>query len=169
MPIGKALLGEYDMEMANTRKTLERVPEKRLDWKPHPKSGTMAWLAGHVANLPSWVNLTFDQDSLDLEPGGVAPTPGVPPKSTREILEMFDKNQAAARKALESVTDEHLMKPWSLLKNGKTILTMPRIAVLRGFILNHLVHHRGQLCVYLRLNDVPVPSIYGPSADEGAF
>ena len=169
MPMNQALLGEFDQEMANTRKTLERVPDSKLDWRPHPKSGTMAWLAGHVANLPSWINIIFDQDSLDLEPGGVAPTPPPPPKSSREILEMFEKNLAAGRKALAGVSDEHLMKPWTLLKNGKTVLTMPRIAVLRGFIMNHMIHHRAQLCVYLRLNDVPVPALYGPSADEGSF
>ncbi len=169
MPMNQALLGEFDQEMANTRKTLERIPDKTLDWRPHPKSGTMGWLGGHVANLPSWINITFDQDSLDLEPGGVAPTPPAPPKSSREILDLFEKNLAAGRKTLASVSDEHLMKPWTLLKNGKTVMTLPRIAVLRGFIMNHMIHHRAQLCVYLRLNDVPVPALYGPSADEGSF
>lgn len=169
MPIAQSMLPEFDQEMANTRKTLERVPEGKFDWKPHPKSGSMVWLAGHVANLPSWINITFDQDSLDLEPGGVQPAPPAPPKSTAELLAMFDKNLAAARKSLAGVSDEHLMKPWTLLKNGKALLTLPRIAVLRGFILNHMIHHRAQLCVYLRLNDVPVPGLYGPSADEGAF
>ena len=169
MPINQALLGEFDHEMANTRKTLERVPDAKLAWKPHPKSGTMAWLAAHVAGLPSWITITFDQDSLDIEPGGVTPTPPPPPKSAREILEMFDKNMAAGRKALAAVSDEHLMKPWTLLKNGKAVLTLPRIAVLRGFIFNHIIHHRAQLCVYLRMNDVPVPALYGPSADEATF
>jgi uncharacterized damage-inducible protein DinB len=167
--MNQAFLGEFEQEMANTRKTLERVPDAKLGWKPHPKSGTMAWLAGHVANLPSWINITFDQDSLDLEPGGVQATPPPPPGTAREILEMFDKNVAAARKALAGVSDEHLMKPWTLLKNGQAVMTLPRVAVLRGFIFNHLIHHRAQLCVYLRLNDVPVPSLYGPSADEASF
>ncbi len=169
MPIAQAMLPEFDQEMANTRKTLERVPEGKFDWKPHPKSGTMVWLAGHVANLPSWINSTFDQDSFDLEPGGVQPTPPPMPKTTAEILAMFDKNRDAARKSLAAVSDEHLMKSWTLLKNGKALLTLPRIAVLRGFILNHMIHHRAQLCVYLRMNDVPVPGLYGPSADEASF
>lgn len=169
MPIAQAMLPEFDQEMASTRKTLERVPDKKLDWRPHPKSGTMAWLAGHVANLPSWVNITFDQDTLDLAPAGAPPQQPQLPKSTQEILAAFDKNSAAARAALAKVSDEHLMKPWTLLKTGQTILTMPRIAVLRGFIMNHLIHHRAQLIVYLRLNDVPVPGLYGPSADEAPF
>ncbi|MBI3404064.1 MAG: DinB family protein [Acidobacteria bacterium] len=169
MSIGQSMLSEFDMEMASTRKVLERVPEGKFDWKPHTKSGTMIWLAGHVANLPSWVNITFDQDTLDIEPGGVRPAPPTAPKTNAELVAMFDKNQAAARKALAEVKDDLLMKPWSLLKNGQTLLTVPRIGVLRGFIMNHMIHHRAQLCVYLRLNDVPVPGMYGPSADETAF
>jgi len=170
MPLSEALLPEFDHEMANTRTTLERVPEDRLSWKPHEKSGTMGWLATHLANLPSWVNFTLDNDSLDLAPPGAAPAGPMPPANSRkELLEMFDKNVSAARKALAGASDPHLAKPWSLLKGGKTILSMPRIAVLRGFVMNHTIHHRAQLGVYLRLNNVPVPALYGPSADEGSF
>ena len=169
MAIRDGLLPEFDQEMANTRKSLERVPDDKLSWKPHPKSGAMGWLAGHVAQLPSWAGIAIAQDSLDLEPGGKPPTPPLLPKSRQEILDMFDKHVAAGRAAIAGASDEHLMKPWTLLKNGQTIMTLPRIAVLRGFVMNHLIHHRAQLGVYLRLNDLPVPSIYGPSADEGSF
>jgi uncharacterized damage-inducible protein DinB len=169
MAIRDGLLPEFDLEMANTRRTLERVPDDKLGWKPHPKSGAMGWLAGHVAQLPNWAAITLAQDSLDLEPGGVAPTPPPLPKSRQEILDTFDKHVAAGRAALAGASDEQLLKPWTLLKNSQAILTLPRIGVLRSFVLNHLIHHRAQLCVYLRLNDVPVPALYGPSADEGNF
>ena len=169
MAIRDGLLPEFDQEMANARRTLERVPDDKLTWKPHPKSGAMGWLAGHVAQLPSWAGIAVGQDSLDLEPDGKPTTPPPPPKSRQEILEMFDKSVAAGRAAIAGASDEHLLKPWTLLKNGQTIMTLPRVAVLRSFVLNHLIHHRAQLGVYLRLNDLPVPSIYGPSADEGSF
>lgn len=169
MALSDALLPEFDMEMANTRKTLERVPEDKFGWKPHEKSGTMGWLAGHVANLPSWATYTIGQDSLDLAPGGVAPTPAPPAKSRKELLDTFDKNVAEARAAIAGAKDDHLFKPWSLLRNGATLFNMPRVAVLRSFVMNHLIHHRAQLGVYLRLNNVPLPAIYGPSADEGSM
>ena len=169
MPLSDALLPEFDQEMANTRKTLERVPEDKFSWKPHTKSGTMLWLASHVANIPSWASYGINQDSLDLEPGGVRPAPPPPIKTRKELLDTFDKNVAAARAAIAAAKDDHLFKPWSLLRNGSTLLKMPRIAVLRSFVMNHLIHHRAQLGVYLRLNDIPVPSIYGPSADEATF
>lgn len=169
MAIRDGLLPEFDQEMANTRRTLERVPDDKLTWKPHPKSGAMGWLAGHVAQLPSWAGIAIAQDSLDLEPDGKPTTPPPPPKSRQEILEMFDKSVAAGRAAIAGASDEHLLKPWTLLKNGQTIMTLPRVAVVRSFVLNHLIHHRAQLGVYLRLNNLPVPSIYGPSADEGSF
>jgi len=169
VPITELLLPEFDTEIANTRKTLERVPEEKLDWKPHAKSGAMGWLAGHVANLPSWITIAVRQDSLDLEPGGVPPPRLSPPQSRQELLALFDRNVSEARAALAAATDDHLAKPWTLLKAGRTIFTMPRYSVLRISALNHLVHHRAQLGVYLRLNDVPVPALYGPSADEGGF
>ena len=170
MALSEALLPEFDQEMANTRQTLERVPEDKLGWKPHEKSGTMGWLATHLANIPGWVTFTLDNDSLDLAPPGGASVGPLPPANSRnELLEMFDKNVAAARVALAGAGDAQLAKSWSLLKGGKTVLSMPRIAVLRSFVMNHSIHHRAQLGVYLRLNNVPVPAIYGPSADEGSF
>lgn len=169
MPMNQALLGEFDHEISNTRKTLERVPENKFGWKPHPKSGTMSWLAAHVAQIPGWGKETFERDSLDIAPAGQTPQPLEPPKSPKELLELFEKCAAAGRAALARATDEQLMKPWTLLSGGKVVFTLPRIAVFRGFVMNHLIHHRAQLGVYLRLNDVPVPAIYGPSADEGSF
>ena len=168
MGLSEALLPEFDHEMANTRKTLERIPEDKLGWKPHEKSGTLSWLATHLANLPSWSVLTLDQDSFDLpSPESRRQTP--PANSRKEVLETFDKNVAAARAAIARASDAHLLKPWTLRSAGKTVLTLPKIAVLRSFVMSHSIHHRAQLGVYLRLNNVPVPAIYGPSADEGAF
>jgi uncharacterized damage-inducible protein DinB len=165
MGLGQAMLPEFDHEMANTRKTLDRVPDDKFGWKPHEKSGTMGWLASHVATLPRLAVFTIEQDSVDIS---TAPRP---PQATsrRELLEMFDKHVTAARAAIAGASDEKLQKPWSLLSSGKTIFTLPRSAVLRGFVMNHNIHHRAQLGVYLRLNDIPVPAIYGPSADEKAF
>ena len=169
MAFSEALLPEFDQEVVGIRKTLERVPEDKFGWKPHEKSMTMGGLATHLATLLSWAVTAVDTDSLDLAPGGV-PMPGpAPVKSRKELLETFDQNVAAARQAILGAADAHLLQPWTLLHNGKQLLSMPRIAVLRSFVMNHSIHHRAQLGVYLRLNDVPVPSIYGPSADEGTM
>ena len=165
MPLRDALLPEFDHEMANTRKTLERVPEDKLSWKPHEKSGTMGWLASHIADIPGWASATVDQDSIDIAPEGQHTAPAQA-ASRAEVLDKFDKNIAAARAAIAAAEDRVLMQPWSLLATGKVIFTIPKIAVLRGFVMSHSIHHRAQLGVYLRLNDVPVPAIYGPSADE---
>jgi uncharacterized damage-inducible protein DinB len=169
MAISESLLPEFDQEMANTRKTLERVPDDKFGWKPHAKSYAMGALTTHLANLPSWAVLTINADSFDMAPPGAEPFKLPEAKSRQAALEMFDKNVADARTALAGATDEHLLKPWSLLSGGNTIMTLPKIAVLRSFVMNHIIHHRAQLGVYLRLNDIPVPSIYGPSADEGAM
>ncbi len=169
MGLSDALLPEFDQEMKNTRRTLERVPEDKLGWKPHEKSWAMGGLATHIANLVTWANRAIEADFVDLAPRGVPIPPMVAVKSRKELMEMFDKNVVAARTAIAGASDAHLMKPWSLLRNGETILNLPRIAVLRGFVMNHSIHHRAQLGVNLRLNDVPVPAIYGPSADEGMF
>jgi uncharacterized damage-inducible protein DinB len=165
MPMNQALLGEFDHEMANTRKTLERVPDGKWDWKPHTKSGTMGWMANHVAMFPGWAADMLTTESFDIAPGGKQvelPTA----HNRKELLANFDKSAAAARAALAKATDAELMKAWSLLANGETMFNMPRVAVLRGMIMNHMIHHRAELCVYFRLNDVPVPGLYGPSADE---
>lgn len=165
MPLNQALLPEFDHEMGNTRKSLERIPEGKFDWKPHEKSSTMGQLATHLATINQWTEAIIGQDSFD-----VANSPRPPVfKSRQEILNAFDQGTAAARKAIAGATDEQLMKSWSLVNAGQTIFTLPRVAVVRSFILNHTIHHRAQLGVYLRLNDIPVPSIYGPSADEGNF
>ena len=163
MPLNQALLPEFDHEMANTRKSLERVPDGKFDWKPHPKSMTLGGLATHLSTINHWAEAIVGQDSFDVS--SAPPQPAF--KSTKEVLDAFDKNAATARNAIAGSSDDKLMKPWSLLKGGQAIFTLPRVAVLRSFILNHTIHHRAQLGVYLRLNDVPVPSIYGPSADEG--
>ena len=166
MAFSDTLLPEFDHEMAGARKTLERVPEDRFEWRPHPKSGAMGWLAGHLANIPEWGTLTIVRDELDLAPGGTPMAQPPPPASRADLLTAFDRKAAEARAAIAGASDEELTKPWSLLQNGKTLFTMPKLTVLRSFVLNHLIHHRAQLGVYLRLNDVPVPALYGPSADE---
>jgi uncharacterized damage-inducible protein DinB len=169
MALSEALLPEFDHEMANTRKTLERVPDDKFDWKPHQKSFAMGALATHLATLPSWTVITIQKDSIDIAPEGAPPLKADPCKTREELLARFDGNIAAARAAIAGASDQELLKPWTLISGGKTIFTLPRIAALRSFVMNHNVHHRAQLGVYLRLNDIPVPSIYGPSADEGAF
>jgi uncharacterized damage-inducible protein DinB len=167
MKIGEALLPEFDHEMANTRKTLERVPYELFEWRPHEKSGTMGWLATHVANLPDWGVNTITKDSLDLAPpDGGSPGPLPAAKSTKEMLEAFDKGIKEARAAIAGASDEEMMKTWRLLMSGKELFALPKIAVYRTFVMNHLIHHRAQLGVYLRLNNIPVPATYGPSADE---
>ena len=167
MTIGQSMLPEFDQEMQNTRKTLERVPDDKWSWKPHDKSGTVGWLTGHIATLPGWATMTINTEQLDYAPvGGPAYQP---PKieNRTAALAAFDKESAEARAALAGVSDQDLMKGWTLLAGGKTVFTMPRIACIRGFVINHLIHHRAQLGVYYRLLGVPVPGLYGPSADEG--
>ncbi|MBI1786651.1 MAG: DinB family protein [Acidobacteria bacterium] len=166
MTISEALLPEFDQEMGHTRRTLDRLPDDKLGWKPHEKSMTMGQLAVHIASMLDWAVTTLQQDSFDYAPEGAPPYQPPVANSRNEVLAMFDKGLAASRAALAAVSDEQMGKPWSLLAGGKTIFTMPRSAVLRSMIMNHNVHHRAQLGVYLRLNDIPVPAIYGPSADE---
>jgi uncharacterized damage-inducible protein DinB len=167
--VSELFLPEFDQEMALTRKSLERVPEDRFDWKPHAKSGTLGWLAGFLAVLPSWTVSTIKQDSLDLAPGGKPMPPMAPMRSLKEVLELFDRNVAEARAAIAGASDKAFQEPWSLLHGGKVLLTMPRRQVIRSSVLNHMIHHRAQLGVYLRLLDVPVPVIYGPTADENPW
>jgi len=164
--IRDALLPEFDQEMANTRKTLERCPEDKYGWTPHPKSFSMSALATHIATMTGWAADVIEKDSFDIAPPGAPPYKQDPAASRQELLAKFDTNVSAARAALAGASDEHLAKTWSLLSGGQTILSMPRIACIRSFVMNHTIHHRAQLTVYLRLNDVPVPAIYGPSADE---
>ena len=164
--MSQALLPEFDHETANTRKALERVPEDKFGWKPHEKSMTMGRLATHIAELYAWVPTTFEVETFDFAPPGAPPYQPKIAGSRTELLETFDKNAAAARAAIAAASDAQLMVLWTLLNGGKTVFSLPRIAVLRGMVINHAIHHRGQLAVYLRLNDIPVPALYGPSADE---
>lgn len=164
--IRDALLPEFDHEMASTRKVLERCPEDKYGWKPHAKSFSMAGLATHIANMIGWTADVIEKDNFDIAPVGAPPYKEEPAASRQELLEKFDKNVAAARAALAGAGDEDLAKTWSLLSGGQTLFSMPRIVCIRSFVMNHTIHHRAQLTVYLRLNDVPVPAIYGPSADE---
>lgn len=161
MTISEKLLPEFDVEMATTRRVLERVPDDRPDWKPHPKSFSIAHLAQLVAGLPGWIAQTLTTTELDLAAGE-----GYRNQSTRALLETFDENVRRTREAIAAAGDADYDVPWSLKMKGQVLMTMPRGAVVRQHI-SHLSHHRGQMSVYLRLLDVPVPSIYGPTADEG--
>ncbi len=167
MTIGQSMLPEFDEEMKNTRKTLERVPDEKWNWKPHEKSGTLGWLAAHVGNVPSWITMTINTEELDYAP--VNGPSFEPPKITnrKELLAAFDKDSAEARAALASVSDEEILKNWKLLAGGQEVFTLPRVACIRGMCMNHMIHHRAQLTIYFRLVGVPVPGLYGPSADEG--
>jgi len=169
MSFTEALLPEFDQEMGHTRRSLERVPADKFGWKPHEKSMAMGRLAMHIALLPTWITETIKRDSLDIAPPGAPPFKMPEVKTTQELLEIFDKSVAEARPVLAGTNDAHLAKPWALLMTGRTIFKLPRTVVLRSTVMNHLVHHRAQLGVYLRLNNLPVPAIYGPSADEGSM
>ncbi|HVW86791.1 MAG TPA: DinB family protein [Bryobacteraceae bacterium] len=162
MTISEMILPEFDQEMANTRKLLACVPDDKLSWKPHPKSMALGRLASHVAELPHWAVETIGRERLELTPGMTAFNAA----SAAEILEAFDRNVAAARQAIAGASDADLGVPWSLVFGGQTIFTMPRATVLRSVVMNHLIHHRAQLGVYLRLNEIAIPGMYGPSADE---
>jgi uncharacterized damage-inducible protein DinB len=160
-------LAELDVEAAATRRVLERVPEGRDDWKPHPKSMPMGRLTQLVAEMPGWVAMTIDRDELDVMSGDGSTSPML--TTTLEGIEALDNGVAAARDALARTTDEHLMTNWRMLAKGTLVSEQPRYLVLRHSVFNHLAHHRGQLTVYLRLNDEPVPSVYGPTADDSRF
>jgi uncharacterized damage-inducible protein DinB len=166
MKISDALLPEFDQEMAGTRKCLERCPEDKFQFTPHPKSFKMISLATHIVNMLGWTVDIVEKDSFDVAPVGAPPYKEEPATSVQDLLEKFDKAAAAARAAIAGASDEHLMAMWSLLQGGETVMSLPRIVCIRSFVMNHTVHHRAQLCVYLRMNDVPVPALYGPSADE---
>ncbi len=166
MTYAEALLPEFDQEMANTRKVLERIPDDKLDWQAHPKSHTIGWNANHVADIPNWLVQVLTRPSFDIAPVGGEKYPFPKLASRDEILGLFDRNVAAARKAITEAKDEDMGQMWSLEQGGQTFFSMPRAAAVRGMILNHLMHHRAHLCVYLRLNDIPVPGMYGPSGDE---
>lgn len=166
MSIAQSMLPEFDQEMASTRKVLERVPNDKLEWKAHPKSNTIGWVSAHLAEIPGWTSSVLLQDALDINPVGGQPYRTPKAESREALLKVFDANVAKARAALANAPDAEFGKNWSLLSAGAPLLTMPKIAVLRSFVLNHTIHHRAHLCVYLRLNDIAVPGLYGPSGDE---
>jgi uncharacterized damage-inducible protein DinB len=167
MKLTELFLAELEREAAATRRTLERVPEGRYDWKPHERSMSLGRLSTLVAAMPSWVVTMINQDELDINPPGGSQYKPEDLRTRRELVEALDGNAAKARQALANTTDEHLMTPWRFLVAGRVVSEQPRHIALRGGVFNHLIHHRAQLTVYLRLNGVPVPAIYGPSADEG--
>lgn len=162
MSIAQSLLPEFDHEMASTRKMLERIPENKLDYKPDPKSMSMSQLASHVAEMCGWFGSMMESTELDIPPD-FKPFLAT---SRKQLLDKFDQNVASTRAALAAAGDQALMQDWSLKFSGNTMFTMPRIACYRSMIMNHVIHHRAQLSVYYRLNGVPVPGMYGPSADE---
>lgn len=165
MPFSQNLLPEFDEEMKNTRKLLECVPDGKFDYQPHPKSMSLGRLAVHVAELPGWTTFTLDREVLDMTPD-FQPTVA---NSRAELLQVFDKCVTEAREKISAATDEDWKVIWTFKWEGKTIMSMPRSAVMRSTIMNHMIHHRAQLGVYLRLNDVAIPGMYGPSADEMKF
>ena len=160
---------EFDQEMANTRKILALVPEDRFDFAPHEKSMKLGYLAGHIADAPGWIVPTVNTAEFDIRPVVGPVYKPFEPQTRDELLSLFDKNVAAAQEAVGGAGDDDLTALWSLLAGGKTLFTMPRIAVLKSTVLNHIIHHRAQLGVYLRMNDVPIPGMYGPSADDPSF
>jgi uncharacterized damage-inducible protein DinB len=164
MAIKDSLLPEFDHEMATTRRVLARVPEAEFAWKPHEKSMSLGKLASHIANLPYWCSATLESTTLDLDT--IPDTRPALPESQAALLQEFDTKVAAARGLLVNTTDGEMLTPWTLKKGSQEFFTMPRISAIRGFVMNHLIHHRGQLTVYLRLKNIPLPPIYGPTADE---
>lgn len=166
MTMSESLLPEFDHEMGTTRALLERVPDARAGWTPHPKSWTLGELVAHLTNLPAWAVGTLTSTAFDL--GAPEAARYAPPRfqSTAATLELFDANVKNARAAVASASDADMTTIWTLKNGQHVIFSLPRAAALRSFVMNHLIHHRGQLSVYLRLNDVPLPPIYGPTADS---
>lgn len=162
MAVNDGLLNELQQEAATTRKILERIPATTFDWKPHEKSMTMKSLAIHVADMFGWFKPVLEADELDFAKGYDQPKP----ETTEEIVAILDKNVAAANESLQGVDDATFMKDWTLRNGEEVYFTMSKIGTTRAMIMNHIIHHRGQLSVYLRMNDIPVPGAYGPSADE---
>jgi uncharacterized damage-inducible protein DinB len=165
MPIIDSILEELDQEAKSTRRLLERIPESKFGWKPHEKSMTLGDLAMHVATIPGFFGRLATQDGFDAANFRPMAVPGTTP----ELVAIFDAGMADAKKHLSSLGDDKLMAPWSFMNGGKVLVTLPRISLIRSLLCNHYYHHRGQLSVYARLLGIPVPSIYGPSADENPF
>ncbi len=166
MSIGQSLLPEFNAETAKTRKVLERVPENKFNWRVHEKSNTIGWLANHLAEIPGWVDMTVNQDELDIAPPGGEPYKSPEETKLSAVLANFDKNVATARAVLATASDATLQGTWTMLKGGNPVFTMPKTECLRTWVFSHMIHHRAIMTVYLRLNNLPVPAIYGPSGDE---
>lgn len=169
MSMSARILPAFDHLIEGTRQHLESIPDDRLDWKPHDKSYTLGELGTHLANLPTWVMITIDQDEFDVAPPGEDSPWMEAFSSTAEMVSAIDENATSARAAIEGASDDDLMEEWTLLKGGEALFTMPKIAVLRSFVMDHMIHHRGQLTVYLRLLDIPVKPTFGPTADFPDF
>jgi uncharacterized damage-inducible protein DinB len=165
MAIAESMLPEFDHETCTTRALLERVPEEKAEWKPHAKSMSIGQLAMHIANLPQWAPMILQRTEFDTNPPGGQSVRTPSFVASAQLLELFDDSVSSARALLARTSDGEFMVQWTLKSGGRTMFSMPRAAVFRSFVLNHAVHHRGQLSVYLRLLDVPLPSIYGPTAD----
>jgi uncharacterized damage-inducible protein DinB len=164
MRLVDSILMELEQEAQTTKRVLDRIPENKLAWRPHPKSYSLGQLALHIASAPGNVAGIAAQDTAE------APNFSQPEaKSRQEVLDTFSRSLESAKATLKNMDDARLASPWSLTKNGRVVMSVPRIGFLRSVLMNHVYHHRGQLSVYLRMLDVPVPSIYGPSADENPF
>jgi uncharacterized damage-inducible protein DinB len=164
MRMADSLLMEIEQEAQTTKRVLDRIPEGKLAWRPHPKSYSLGQLALHIASVPGRVAAAVVPDHMEV-PNFSQPEPN----SRQEVLDAFAQNLASAKETLENMDDARLTSTWSLTRNGETLMAVPRIGFVRSILMNHLYHHRGQLSVYLRMLEVPVPSIYGPSADENPF
>lgn len=164
MPLIDSLLPEFDREMGLTRRALERVPDGQFDWRPHPTSVTLGRLAEHLTEMPQWATMTMTLSELDMTTQ--RPPDYVRPATRAAVLAQFDAYLKAGRGNVAGKTDGEFLAPWTLKAGGKEVFTMPKIAVMRNFVLNHMIHHRGQFTVYLRMLGIAVPSIYGPSGDE---
>lgn len=164
--ISSALIAEIEQEAIATRKCLERIPADKFGWKPHERSMEMGRLASHIAEMFGWTNSTMESAELDFSKMDYQP---FEPQSTEQLVEFLDERVSEAVRALSGASDERFMESWTLKNAETTYFTIPKAVVMRSFVINHIVHHRGQLTVYLRLNDIPVPEIYGPSADEGSM
>jgi uncharacterized damage-inducible protein DinB len=162
MNVRESVLPEFDHETTMTRVVLERLPEAAFEWRPHPKSFTLGGLATHLAHIPHWGSSILTKDFYDL----ASSVPRDPLTSVQAVLDTYDAHVREVRAALVGLTDGQLLQPWTLRRAEKVVLSMPRISALRGFVVRHSVHHRGQMTVYLRLNGVPLPPLYGPTADE---
>ncbi|MBI4913477.1 MAG: maleylpyruvate isomerase N-terminal domain-containing protein [Acidobacteria bacterium] len=166
MSIAHSLLPEFDHEMAGLRRLLERIPGDRMDFRPHPKSFSLHELANHLAFVPRWATATMETTELEFSSPEVQAMRPTPADSAAGLVKILDEGLPVARERLASASDEAYLVPWSGKNGGKVLFTLPRIAVIRGMVLNHMIHHRAQATVYLRMLDVPVPALYGPSADE---